>query len=82
MSELAAATRAPPRDTPNDDKFDEAAWQIASAKPEWQPHALNVVRAVLKNIREQKAREAQARATTKVSAKMAREPGAGLPTGP
>jgi len=73
MSELAAATRAPPPDTLNDDKFDEAAWQIASAKPEWQPHALNVVRAVLKNIRDQKTREAQARTTTKVSAQMARE---------
>ena len=36
MSELAAAAKAPPRDSPNDDKFDEAAWTIASAKPEWQ----------------------------------------------
>lgn len=73
MAELATATKAPPRDNPNDDQFDEAAWQIASAKPEWQTHALNVVRAVLKNIREQKTREAQAGPATKVSAKMARE---------
>ena len=73
MAELATATRVPPRDTPNNDKFDEAAWQIASAKPAWQTHALNAVRGVLKNIREQKAREAQARPATKVSAKLARE---------
>ena len=72
MSELAAATRAPPRADPNEEKFDEAAWQIASAKPGWQKHALNVVRDALKNIREQKAREAQALLTTKVSAKTAR----------
>jgi hypothetical protein len=72
MAELVAATRAPPRADPNEEKFDEAAWQIASAKPEWQKHALNVVRGALKNIREQKAREVLALPTTKVSAKMAR----------
>jgi hypothetical protein len=73
MSELAAGIKVPPRDAPNDDKFDEAAWKIASAKPEWQRHALNVVQGALENIREQKTREAQAKLTTKVSAKLARE---------
>ena len=65
-------TKAPPPADPNEQKFDEAAWQIASAKPGWQTHALNVVRGALENIREQKAREAQAVLTTKVSAKTAR----------
>ena len=61
MSELAAATKAPPRDNPND-KFDEAGWTIASAKPEWQKHALSVVRGALQDISEHKAREASAKA--------------------
>ena len=84
MSELAAATKAPPRDNPTDDKFDEAAWQIASAKPEWQTHALNVVRGALKNISEQKAREALAKRLdrAKVVGARPRVPGAGSPTGP
>ncbi len=82
MAELAAATKAPPRDTPNDDQFDEAAWQIASAKPEWQPHALNVVRAVLKNIGEQKTREARPARARARSRPRLRAPGAGLPAGP
>ena len=72
MSELATATRALPRDNPNEEKFDEAAWQIASAKPGWQKHALNVVRGALKNIREQQTREARAKTVAKVSAKTAR----------
>ena len=56
ISELAAAAKTPSRDSPNDEKFDEAAWKIASAKPEWQMHALHVVRGALQNISEQKAR--------------------------
>jgi hypothetical protein len=61
MSELAAATKVPPRDDPKDEKFDEVAWTNATAKPEWQVHALNVVRGALRNISEQKAREASAK---------------------
>jgi hypothetical protein len=72
MSELAAATRAPPPTDPKEQNFDEAAWQIASKKPGWQKYALNVVRGALKNIREQKTREARAELTTKVSAKTER----------
>ena len=72
ISELAAAAKTPSRDNPNDEKFDEAAWKIASAKPEWQMHALRVVRGALQNISEQKAREASAKLASKVSAKTAR----------
>lgn len=77
MLELADATKPPPpppplpREKPNEYKFDEAAWKIATAKPEWQEHARNVVRGVLKNIRVQQAREAFAKATTKTAANIA-----------
>jgi hypothetical protein len=72
ISEVAAATRPPPRDNPNDEKFDEAAWTIATKKPEWRAHALNVVRGALRNISEQKTREASAKNAAKVSDKTAR----------
>jgi hypothetical protein len=61
MSELAAATKVPPRDDPKDEKFDEMAWTNATEKPEWRLHALNVVRGALRNISEKKAREASAK---------------------
>ncbi len=61
MSELTAATAPPPRDNPADDKFDEAAWKIATARPDWQAHALDIVRGAVKNIRAQAAREVLAK---------------------
>ena len=66
MSELNSAAKAPPRvetprDNPNDDGFDESAWKIASAKPEWQAHVLKVVRGALENISDDKARKALAK---------------------
>jgi hypothetical protein len=69
MSELAAAVKTPPRDNSKDDKFDEAGRAIASTKPKWQTYALNVVRGVLRNIREQNARQASARVGAKVAEK-------------
>jgi len=81
MAELAAVAKAPPRGTPNDDKFDEAAWQSASAKPEWQAHALNVVRGVLKNISEQKSARRRPDPRPR-SRRNWRVNGAGSPTGP
>jgi soluble lytic murein transglycosylase-like protein len=75
MSELAAATKAPRRDNPNEPKFDEAAWTIASTKPEWRLYALNVVRGALKNISEQRAREAAAKKSIELAGKMASKAG-------
>ena len=67
MSELAAATAPPPRGNPADDKFDEAAWTIATASPGWREHALDIVRGAVKNIRAQAAREALAMSTAKLA---------------
>ena len=70
VSELAAAT-VPPRANPNDEKFDEAAWTIASAKPEWRTRALTIVRAAIKSINEQRVREASAKAISERAGKLA-----------
>jgi hypothetical protein len=86
MSELATVAKAPARPKPDDekrakpddDKFDEAAWMNASAKPEWKAQALNVVRGALRNISEQKARDAKiageyaSKLSTKIATKTAR----------
>ena len=71
VSELAAATVPPPRANPNDEKFDEAAWTIASAKPEWRTRALTIVRAAMKSINEQRVREASAKAISERAGKLA-----------
>jgi hypothetical protein len=60
MGELAAATKPPPPE-PDSGKFDEQAWQVATAQPGWHAHALAEVRGVIKNIREEKKREAKER---------------------
>ena len=72
VAELAATAQASARPesvNPDADKFDEAEWKVASARPEWGAHALNVVRGVLKNIREQEAREASAKRVSKTTAR-------------
>jgi hypothetical protein len=71
MSELAAVTAPPPRDNPAADKFDEAAWKVATAKPDWQAHALDIARGAVKNIRAQEARAAFARSTDKPATRSA-----------
>ena len=72
MSDLAAATAPPPpRVVPNDEKFDEAAWTIATAKPEWRMRALTIVRGALKSINEQRVREASAKAISERGGKFA-----------
>ena len=102
MSELATVAKAPARPKPDDekrakpddDKFDEAAWMNASAKPEWQTQALNVVRGALRNISEQKKAQARPRqdpamaseclqaGSTKKAAEEPRAPGTGYPRKP
>ncbi len=63
MAEIAAAAKAP-RTKPDDGKSNEAEDKVAGAK-EWRTHALNVVRGVLKNIKEQKVREASSKPVSK-----------------
>ena len=76
ISELAAATAPPPprvasNDEKNNEKFDEAAWMIAIAKPSWRAQALTIVRATLKTIGEQKVREASAKAISERASQLA-----------
>jgi hypothetical protein len=74
MSELAAAAAPPPpRDNPADDKFDEAAWKVATAKPGWQERALEIVRGAVKNIHVQAAREALAQGAAKLASRSQRK---------
>jgi hypothetical protein len=76
ISELAAATKPPPPPAnPAEPKFDEAAWTVATAKAGWKLHALNVIRGALKNISEQKTREAHAKESNKPAGKMATKAG-------
>jgi hypothetical protein len=70
ISELAAAAMAAPRANPDEDKFDEAAWTNVSAKPEWRAYALDVVRGALRNIAEQKTREASAKIASKLASQV------------
>jgi hypothetical protein len=69
VSELATATRPPPRDNPNDKNFDESAWTIATAKPEWQQFAMSVAQGALRNIKEQTRLEASAKRVGKTASR-------------